>query len=383
MVAHAFGIALLSIPLCAALMVPRHADATAMACSEPGLIGALANAPDGSLLAGTFAGRLYRSMDQGRCFLPFSELPKAMPIGYLAVAPTHLSWLVAVGGGTFPTGIGQLAAPNLFRSGDGGGTWTDSVTGLPRGAFAYEVVQATDGSLVLSFGCGPTISTGSACYGGLARSTDGGRSWLRTTPGSDNGFFTLAAGAQGEVVASGRVGGSSTLTLLRSRDDGYTWRPAGKLPTPYGSLMTLFVSPWNSSVLLAGYFGEGLLVFRSTDGGSRWAPASIRRPRAPLDPVCGFAATARGRTVLFFSFGDAPAIYRSSNDGRTWQLAVAGLPKAAVAVHNNVYVLQTAANGNVIYATVSKFFNGIRRVQMSAGTTVVYRSYDGGETWSS
>jgi photosystem II stability/assembly factor-like uncharacterized protein len=100
-------------------------------------------------------------------------------------------------------------AERLFLSQDGGTTFTEAPSVVPTGGGSVEgiatlvpgtIAEATSGSLYLS--------------------SDGGSSWVQTSPGQDSMWVDLGftTPAQGVVVHSGSA-------LLMTHDGGHTWAP--------------------------------------------------------------------------------------------------------------------------------------------------------------
>lgn len=112
------------------------------------------------------------------------------------------------------------------------------------------------------------------------RSTDGGRTWRRLSAGATLVAVDPHMTRTLYLVKNGR--------LLRSLNDGRTWKALGSLPA--GSAYDLLVDRADSRTLYAaGTFG----VARSTDGGATWSPFNsglralsvlnlFRDPRRPV-----------------------------------------------------------------------------------------------------
>jgi hypothetical protein len=128
----------------------------------PGDAVAAAVAPDpGTVLLATVSGALplttlWRSTDRGRSFAAAGTVPA--PAAALAYDPwtPGLVWLAAP----------AAAGAGLWRSGDGGVTWSRAMTGP---AYDLDTARRAGGSLVVV-----------ARDDGLWRTTDGGTTWKRT-----------------------------------------------------------------------------------------------------------------------------------------------------------------------------------------------------------
>jgi photosystem II stability/assembly factor-like uncharacterized protein len=148
-----------------------------------GEVSAIAVAPSNSnrVYAGTTAGRLYRT-DDGGATTTWADKTGTLPakgISSIWVDPANADHLLVSAGGLlstgFPGGGGGGAPQSVFRSSDGGTTWTDvsgdlpvipanAVVGDPSSAATFYV--ATDG--------------------GVYRTTNGGANWMPFDNGIPN-----------------------------------------------------------------------------------------------------------------------------------------------------------------------------------------------------
>ncbi len=138
--------------------------------------------------------------------------------------------------------------------------------------------------------------------------------------------------------------------IIFSKENGIHWTPANTgLPSDFGiTCLAQF-----DTTLFAG--GGEYGVFRSMDAGKNWSPADsgVGNPY-----VYAFATID---TIIFCSSDGG--VLRSTNNGSSWISANSGIDG------NTVYSFTTL--GGVIYAG------------SSAGTGVVYLSYDTGASWQS
>lgn len=162
-----------------------------------------------------------------------------------------------------------------------------------------------------------------------------------------SGDTLLAGGSQGEVVYSGNGG--------KAWYSGQT----GRLNRP---VTCLVMSPdfRQNPVALAGTDGMGIL--RSTDGGRNWQPANFGLQDFSVIELAAAPEWGR-REVVFAATGHG--FYRSPNGGRAWKQANRGL------------------EGVVVQAiAVSPNFNRDHLVLAGTETAGVFRSVDGGKSWT-
>jgi hypothetical protein len=197
------------------------------------------------------------------------------------------------------------AEDGLYRSRDGGTTWTDVRTWTVDGKSDTNravITVAVKGSTILA-----------STRRGIFRSTDDGATWAEVTPPR----------VRAEIVYPQRVmagvGSSSTLVLgmpfgfgtFRSTDDGRTWQASNTgITAPVVDALYLG-SPnagtgQNSEWLATTFNG----MFRSRNQGQSWEQTSTSLPGLHID---GFALH-RGRLYAATYLG----LYRSGDGGATW-----------------------------------------------------------------
>jgi photosystem II stability/assembly factor-like uncharacterized protein len=181
------------------------------------------------------------------------------------------------------------SVPNvLFRTSDGGHTWQEAM--LPRGHFGASQVQfvnAQDGWVLAGFGGG---AAGSQAMD-LFRSTDGGQTWtlVMPRPGNPPGTLPFAGLKTGMGWASATTGwitgcicaAQNTVLLYRSQDGGVSWQPQSlPLPSLQAAITTqppVFFSA-TEGLLPVNFFSAGstsLAVYATHDGGTTWSRSTL------------------------------------------------------------------------------------------------------------
>jgi uncharacterized protein (TIGR03437 family) len=246
-----------------------------------------------------------KSTDGGHNFhcVALSFISPQANINSLAIDPQQTSTIYAAAGVT----------GGVFKSTDGGQTWTNAGKGLPTSSFAGAIaidpfhpnilyVWVGNGGYVSQDGAASwtpsslpwpsalvtsgTFSfdpvTPGVIYGPgfvanvvkVQKSIDGGRTWTPlNTP-----FNSCCVVPDPKV--SGRLydlifqnnGGVPAGALWSSQDGGLTWTSSA-VPAPAAG--PLVIDPSNSQIFLAG--GD-----RSTDGGATWFPTNVSRPINPF-----------------------------------------------------------------------------------------------------
>ncbi len=159
---------------------------------------------------------------------------------------------------------------HLIRSIDGGETWTilggagiENMTAFAVHPERAEIVYA-----------GYEDHTGGEVRGGVATSSDGGRSW-RYRRISDAPQAIAVAPSDPDTMYAATLTG-----LARSVDGGDSWQ---FLSSQEGTLHTVVVDPERSETVYVGTWEHGVL--RSTNGGATWEPFGARLPRQDVQAL--------------------------------------------------------------------------------------------------
>lgn len=137
---------------------------------------------------------------------------------------------------------------------------------------------------------------------GIAKSTDGGKSWTTLTNPkiARFGFRAIAVSPSdpGTLYVGGRIFG---IGVLASTDGGQSWTSRNQgLPQPVGSIKALAIDPSNASHILLGST-QGLFV--STDAAATWEQVAA-----------GIDADAQARAILFDQ-ADPTVVYVGTSAG--------------------------------------------------------------------
>lgn len=325
---------------------------------------------------------IYRSLDAGGHWVFIPLFPSGLSILNLVsitINPLTPTTVYVVGG------VG-LSDPRIYKSLNGGQTWTQLSAGL-SGLFASAVAVDPINPQNVYVGVNG---------GGVYRSSNGGDTWQTTNLGltslavttmkfDPNNPATLYLGA-------GRKNGVGG--LFSSNDGGNTWLPLGSEGLPANLSInsitftdrTLFVGSDQGIYMredgaarwtlvgngISGVSFQHLLVvgtrtiyaaaesdglFKSTDGGANWATSNTG---LFATSVTGIAVDTRGNLVASANFG---GIFKSQDAGETWTQLTPGLTGSGGAVAVD------PVNPARLYLGVSDSFG-------------FYRSTDSGVTWA-
>ncbi|MFN7994634.1 MAG: BACON domain-containing carbohydrate-binding protein [Bryobacteraceae bacterium] len=205
--------------------------------------------------------------------------------------------------------------------------------------------------------CVPAVMHGNAAAAGLYISKNGGNSWTFSSVGGA-GVIAIAVSP---AFASDHImlAGTDSLGLYRSLNGGTTWSPLS-IPGSPKSLADVKFSPnfATDRIIMAASSGGG--IFRSTDAGATWTQlpqtALVKATELAFSPNFAADQTVFAGTVQL-------GLMKSTNGGRSLS-AVTGYP--------DTFILSVAVSPN--YAQDATVF--------AASYHGLYRSADGGNTWS-
>ncbi len=374
----------------------------AAAGSDSLAIACLAFLADGVAVAVTEEGVLLRGADGGVRWTSHGELPEGivataiLPLrnDVLLLATASHGMLLSLDGGTVWAEVadGEMLAlarcsetlyagttAGLLRSQDGGATWAmvpsppvhdlrrlvvvgDSVllAGRFSGVVRYDPTrgwtQEPAPAPLTALEVTPNGMLWAAGAAGLEHSTDGGQSWIlaleandqRESESSEGYFSHLTFGSGG----SGWAGSADGSRLLHTRDGGSSWdmceAPFGVLPL--AALQVAQGRDERHPVLMAATYDPRLQMaqlWRTLDDGLSWERGVQVRTEWPIVATCHAPPLLALGTVLLVERTDG-----------TW--------------------VQTGIRQDCHVRRVS----GDDRVLLSLTTAGIFRSADGGQTWT-
>ncbi|MBI1765788.1 MAG: hypothetical protein HYR56_30660 [Acidobacteria bacterium] len=233
-----------------------------------------------------------------------------------------------------------------------------------------------------------------ATGGGVWKTTDAGGSWANV---SDGFFATGSIGAlavaesDANIVYAGT--GSAAIRsnvilgkgVYKSADAGKTWTHVGLREV--GQIGAIEVDPRDANVAFVAALGQPFGanaergVFKTTDGGKTWRKvlfindrtgvvALALNPASPHELYAGaWQAVRKPWTIVSGGPAAECGIYKSTDGGETWTHLSKGLPPGLI---GKVGVSLSASNPQRVYAVL----------EASEGAGGVYRSDDAGASWT-
>ena len=238
----------------------------------------------------------------------------------------------------------------------------------------------------------PNLFYFGATGGGVWRTQDGGRSWKNISDGFFGGSVGSIEVAQsdpnviyvggGETTVRGNV--SSGYGVWKSVDAGKTWQESGLKNSRH--IPRMAIHPTDHNTVYAAVLGNIYKptsdrgVYKSTDGGKTWKKILFVNENAgavdlrldPNNPRIIYAATWNVRRTPYrlSSGGEGSALWKSTDSGETWTEISKnkGFPSDTLGI---IGVTVSPVNSERVWAIVENKDKG-----------GVYRSEDGGDTWS-
>jgi len=274
---------------------------------------------------------------------------------------------------TFYMGV---ASGGLFRTTDGGVTWTPITDGkVPLGSTGCVAVADSDPSIIYlgtgSDGVRSNVSTGRGMY----KSTDGGQTWkfiglynagqigaVRIHPTNPDVVWVSAIG---DIFKSNAERG-----VFKTTDGGQTWHKVLFLSDSVGA-MDVELQPGNPNVvyawmshlerkpwtIISGSREGGF--YKSTDGGEHFTKITNGLP-TELIGKANLAVTAANPNRVYALVEAKPGggFYRSDDAGQTWTL----INSQGSLIQRPFYYTTLGAdpsNADVVYAGAEGFFKSI------------------------
>ena len=330
----------------------------------------------------------------------------------VAIDPTNIN-IIYVG----------AAAGGVWKTTNGGTTWTpltDTQCSTAMGSIAID----PSNHLVVYAGTGEENFSLDSYYGcGVLKSTDGGVTWVRMgasvfAPNGGNGAATIAKIAIHPTTTSTLLVASS-LGLYRSTDSGSTFTRVLA-----GTATDVVIDPANPSTMyaaLGNIFGNAADgVYKSTDAGATWTLLGGGLPTSSVGRI-SLAIAASSSSTLYAAVQNSAnfqflGMWKTINSGSTWSqlsatnatctfggssqcwydLALAVDPTNANTVYLGTQDFFKSTDGGNTFTDIGGYSGSIHPDQHAltflpgnASTIIigndggVYKSGDGGSTWTS
>lgn len=280
---------------------------------------------------GAASGGIWKTEDGGHTWKPIFDDQDVSAIGALAIAPSNPKHIWAGTGETFVIRPAHPIGNGVYKSIDAGKTWQNM--GLnATGRIGRIVVHPTDTNIVYVAALGHTHAPQQER--GVYKTIDGGKTWSRIFFIDDktgcneieinplNPKILYAAMWQVEVKNWGLNSGGKSSGIYRSTDEGKTWQALNKTgQIPFGEnhivgKTSVCIAPSAPSVVYALIEDKEPCLYRSNDDGNTWE--LMRKDHS-------MAQRASYYTRVRVSTGSPDEVYticvnisKSKNGGKSW-----------------------------------------------------------------
>lgn len=277
---------------------------------------------------GSVGGGVWKTINAGRTWEPIFDHEPIASIGAIAVAPSDAN-VVYVGTGEADMRSQISFGDGMYKSTDAGKTWTHIGLDNTR-QIGRVLVDPKDPNIVFVAALGHSYDANPDR--GVYRSKDGGATWQKVLYKNENvGAIDLA---------------------FDPRDPG----------TIYASLWDTRRPPWS---IYPPSYGPGSGIYKSTDGGNTWHELTHGLPTERVGRIGIAVAPSEPDRVYAVVDAKNGGIYRSDDAGFTWHLM-----SAQRRVWERGWYF-----GNIVVDPKDPD-------DVYASDTSVYRSTDGGKTWT-
>ena len=330
---------------------------------DSGRVTALAINPGNinQVYAGGAQGGIWETTNGGTTWTPLTDTQASLAVGSLTLDPTNSS-TIYVGTGEENFSGDSYYGAGILKSTDRGNTWTQMCGPFcgPWNSDGYYGGGARIGSLAVDPNNNQILlAAAEANNNGIYRSTDGGNSWTQVLSGNCGTaalFDPVNAGVA--YAALGNSFSGYTEGVYKSTDSGQTWTAingtgANVLPLANAARIVLAMAPSSTTTLFAGIAnindGSMLGFFETTDGGANW----IELTNTPdyCNPQCSYdnviAVQPTNANVIYAGGAYTTTLQRSLDGGNTWSVLQSSQQDGIL--HADMHALAFSPDGNTLY----------------------------------
>lgn len=266
-------------------------------------------------------GGVWKTTDGGSTWTPLTDQENSLASGAIAIDPSNPD-TVYVGTGEDNNASDSYYGAGILKSTNAGQNWASIVGPFLRDRIAAIAVHPSDGKTLLG-----------ASYTGLWRSTDGAMNWTRVlgpASGSASASDVVFDPTNGNIAYAGLQSTGSGSGVYKSTDAGATWvqltgTGANALPSANVGRLSIGIAPSNPSTLYvqientsSSKSGQLLGIWKTTDAGGTWNQLS-GVPTASAGNFLWYSNVVRVNPKdPNMVIGGGLRLYRTLDGGNTW-----------------------------------------------------------------
>ncbi len=314
------------------------------------------------IYAGGADGGVWKTTNGGTSWSPLTDTQVSLAIGSIAIDPSNHN-IIYAGTGEDNNNQDGYTGAGILKSTDGGTTWTN-LPGPFVGPFGATTGGGSIGSLAVHPTNGQILLAGVTLSGndGVFRSTDGGSTWTNVLGGA--GFPATAVvfdptNGNNAYAAIGPSSGTSSNGVWGSKDGGVTWTgllTAGSAPA---GRVALALAPSTPTTLYASVAnatdGSLYAMYKTTNSGTTWT--QLTSIPNYCNPQCWYdmalAVAPNNASVVFavgayqYATSSQTTVVRTTDGGTTWSILGGGAN--GVNVHTDGHAVAYSSTAGIVY----------------------------------
>jgi photosystem II stability/assembly factor-like uncharacterized protein len=259
------------------------------------------------LVAGTADGRVYRSINGGGSWTEISSNLPEDRVADIAIGTANEYWV----------GMANGADGSLYRTANAGASWNRIDIGQRAETDIQTIFVDPDNTAIVYVGLvdvhNESFDSRNDSY--LLKTRDGGTTWapLRL-PGTD-AMINVMGRAPGDKALYVGTGG----TVYKSKDGGQSWTWIGP-PGRNGDMYDIAVDPRDSDVLYLPRRAHGIV--KSTNGGRGWTPINQGLRNVSVSLLA--APHTAGSGTVYVTAVSGEGVFKTTDRGETWTSVTEG-----------------------------------------------------------